>query len=257
MKNAFLQNRAPFAVGVAGLGAVCLVFADFALQWQSAPEWLKAVPFAAFVSAAWLLATGIALMIPRLAFWGAVSAAILFGIWALVFHGPLVAKQPGQIYLWLGIAETGCLMAAGLALMGGARQDARVVLAARVVFGLCAIVFGLSHFAYAEITAKMVPAWLPFPLAWAYLTGAGHLAAGLALVSGVKARLAAGLEAAMCASFVVLLHVPRVIADPKSQVEWTMLCVATAICGAAWVIRSYAATAGVALAETPAVVRVG
>jgi hypothetical protein len=60
----------------------------------------------------------------------------------------------------------------------------------------------------------------------------------------------------MCASFVVLLHVPRVIADPKSQVEWTMLCVATAIGGAAWVIRNYATTRGTTFVETPAVVRV-
>lgn len=254
MSNAFLQNRLPFALGVAGLGAVCLAFSDFALQWQSAPEWLKTVPFAAVISALWLLATGIALAVRRSAFWGAVSAAVLFGIWVFVFHGPLVAKAPSQIYLWLGIAETGCLMAAGIALIGATR-DARLAPVARILFGLCAIVFGLSHFAYAEITAKMVPGWLPFQLGWAYLTGAGHLAAGLALLFGVKARLAAGMEAAMCASFVVLLHVPRVLADPKSQVEWTMLCVATAICGAAWVIRNYATTPGVALVDTPAVVR--
>lgn len=240
MNNLSLVNRLPFAAGIAGLGAVCLVFRDFALQWQSAPEWVKLIPFAAIVSALWLVATGIALAVRRLAFAGAVSAAVLFGVWAFVFHGPLVAQQPTQLYLWLGMAETGCLMAAGLALIGADRQDARMLQGARIVFGLCAVVFGLSHFVYVDPTAKMVPAWLPFPLAFAYLTGAGHLAAGLALVSGVKARLAAGMEAAMCASFVILLHVPRVIAAPASQLEWTMVCVALAITGAAWVIRSYA-----------------
>lgn len=255
MKNAFLDSRAPFAIGVAGLGAVCLGFQDFALQWQSAPEWLKAVPFAANISALWLLATGIALMIPRTAFWGAVSAAVLFGVWAFVFHAPLVARQPSQIYLWLGIAETGCLVAAGLALAGATRQP-RLLPVARSFFGLCAIVFGLSHFAYAEITAKMVPSWLPFPLAWAYLTGAGHAAAGLALLSGIRAKLAAGMEALMCGCFVVLLHVPRVIADLKSQVEWTMLCVATAIGGAAWVIRNHAVTTKAPAVETSTAVRI-
>jgi uncharacterized membrane protein YphA (DoxX/SURF4 family) len=254
MNNAFV-NRVAFAAGVTGLGAVCLAFQDFALQWQSAPAWLKSVPYAATVSALWLVATGIALVVKRLALMGAVSAAVLFGVWAFVFHGPLVALQPGQVYLWLGIAETGCLMAAGLALAGAGMQNARLLLGARIVFGLCAIVFGLSHFVYADVTAKMVPGWLPFPLAWAYLTGLGHLAAGLALVSGVRAQLAAGMEAAMCFSFVVLLHVPRVIADPKSQVEWTMLCVALAISGAAWVIRSYATAPGLSFADSPAVVR--
>lgn len=256
MTTFLLANRLPFAVGVAGLGAVCLAFQDFALQWQSAPEWLKPVPFAAIASALWLLATGIALAVKRLAFPGAVSAAILFGVWTLVFHGPLAAQQPAQVYVWLGVGEAGSLMAAGLALVGVGTQNARLILGARIVFGLCAVVFGISHFAYAEITAKMVPGWLPVPLGWAYLTGCGHLAAGLALVSGVQARLAAGLEAAMCACFVILLHVPRVVAAPASQVEWTMLCVALAITGAAWVIRVYATKPGVLSANDSVAVQV-
>jgi hypothetical protein len=53
---------------------------------------------------------------------------------------------------------------------------------------------------------------------------------------------AAGLEAAMCACFVVLLHIPRVIAAPTSQIEWTMTCIALSITGAAWIIRSYTNT---------------
>lgn len=238
---------------MAGLGFVCLAFQDFALQWQAVPEWLKLIPYAAIISALWLIVTGVALVVRRLAFPGAISATVMFGVWALLFHGPLVALQPAQIYLWLGVGETGCLMAAGLALVGidmqNAVSGARLRLGARIVFGLCAVVFGLSHFAYAEITAKMVPAWLPFPLAWAYLTGAGHLAAGLALISGVRAQLAAGMEVAMCAAFVVLLHLSRVIAEPTSQVEWTMLCVALSISGAAWVIRTYATTPGASFAS--------
>lgn len=240
------MNRVPYAIGVAALGAVCLIFKDFALQWQSAPDWLKAIPFAAMVSALWLLATGLALLFEKMAWFGAISAGVLFGVWALVFNGPLAAANPSQIYLWLGVCESGCLMAAGLALAGAGIRDERVaaqiVLAARIVFGLCAIVFGASHFAYAEVTAKMVPEWLFYPIGWAYLTGAGHLVAGLALVSGVQARLAAGLEAAMCACFVVLLHIPRVIAAPTSQIEWTMTCIALSITGAAWIIRSYTNT---------------
>ena len=41
----------------------------------------------------------------------------------------------------------------------------------------------------------MVPAWIPpNQMFWAWATGAGHLAAGLALVSGIQARLAATLR---------------------------------------------------------------
>lgn len=67
----------------------------------------------------------------------------------------------------------------------------------------------------------MVPAWIPpngVFRAWA--TGAVHRAAGLALVSGIQARLAGTLLAAMMASFVILLHIPRVIASPGLHFEW-------------------------------------
>jgi hypothetical protein len=36
----------------------------------------------------------------------------------------------------------------------------------------------------------------------------------------------------MMASFVILLHIPRVIASPALHVEWAMLAVATGLAGA-------------------------
>ena len=92
-----------------------------------------------------------------------------------------------------------------------------------------------------EAVAAFVPAWIPpNQLFWAYATGVCYIAAGLALVSGVQARLAATLTAAMMATFVVLLHLPRLIASPMSQLELTMTAVAGSLTGAAILIRKYA-----------------
>ncbi len=44
----------------------------------------------------------------------------------------------------------------------------------------------------------------------------------------------------MMASFVVLLHLPRVIAAPDQHVEWIMLGVSSTLTGAAWLVRKYA-----------------
>ena len=112
---------------------------------------------------------------------------------------------------------------------------------ARIVAGLSACVFGFAHFNYIDFTASMVPAWIPpNGVFWAWATGAGHLAAGLSLVSGIRARLAATLLAGMMASFVVLLHLPRVVAAPDQHVEWIMLGVSSMLAGAAWLLRKYA-----------------
>ncbi|HET9474025.1 MAG TPA: hypothetical protein VFO82_09030, partial [Steroidobacteraceae bacterium] len=74
-----------------------------------------------------------------------------------------------------------------------------------------------------------------------YVTGVGHLAAGLSLLSGIRAALGAALLAVMMAVFVVLVHVPRVIAAPGEHLEWIMLGVALSLCGSAWAIRQHAA----------------
>ena len=71
----------------------------------------------------------------------------------------------------------------------------------------------------------------------AHLPGIGL--AGLALLSGVQARLAATLTTFMMACFVVLLHLPRVIANPELRVEWIMLAVSSSLTGAAWLVRKY------------------
>ena len=55
----------------------------------------------------------------------------------------------------------------------------------------CAIFFGGAHFAYPAATIPLVPAWLPPSQAfWAYATGLFHIAAGVAVLIGVRARLA-------------------------------------------------------------------
>ncbi|WP_457311411.1 DoxX family membrane protein [Sphingomonas sp. UYAg733] len=68
----------------------------------------------------------------------------------------------------------------------------------RYLFGVCPLIFGLSHFTYADFTAAMVPGWLPGPLVRAYATGIGHVAAGVGILSGIRSRLAATVLAAMC-----------------------------------------------------------
>jgi uncharacterized membrane protein YphA (DoxX/SURF4 family) len=98
---------------------------------------------------------------------------------------------------------------------------------------LCALEFALCHFVYVDVTASMVPGWLPARAGWAYATGVAHAAAGVALITGLRVRLAATLEAAMCAAFVLLVHLPRVAAAPADHGEWTSLVTAFAIAAAA------------------------
>jgi uncharacterized membrane protein YphA (DoxX/SURF4 family) len=234
-------NALPYALAAILLGAVGIWFGDFAMQWQGVPKAIPAMPWA-YVSGGILVAGG-ALILARQEKAGALILAAFYGLWVVAFHIPsTVMNAIGSIGAWNAPAESGFVTAGGLALLaahaGGARD--KLALAARLLAGASALVFGFAHFNYIDFTASMVPGWIPFKTFWAWATGAGHLLTGLALLTGFRARLAATCEAAMMGSFVLLLHLPRVVAAPDQHAEWIMLAMSSALAGAALLVRKYA-----------------
>lgn len=66
-----------------------------------------------------------------------------------------------------------------------------------VLYGISLPVFGVLPFIYADNVASLVPAFYPWPLVWAYITGAGNIVGGAAIALGVVSRLAAILAGGM------------------------------------------------------------
>ena len=228
------------AVSMLGLGLLGFVSGDFALNWQPVPAWVPGRTLLAYLTAAVFWALGAGLLVDRYKHSFALASAVAFLVWAVLLHGPGVATNPLSILPWLGFTErlevaAGALMLAATQVPGTVFAR-RAMLVGRIAFGACLPIFGLSHWAYAQFTADMIPAFIPAHLFLAYLTGTGHIAAGIAILTNVFARVAAILFATMVSSFVLLLHLPRVIADPGSRTEWTMLVIAMTISAAAWCV---------------------
>ena len=138
---------------------------DFAFQWQPVPPDVPARGALAMAAGALeVLAAVLLLLSGRLRAVGAWLAAVLLLGWAAL-HVPSIVQRPTSVADWLGIAET--------AAMASARADVRGRLVGRRRGGrgaarrhsscsaLSALVFGVSHFVYADFTASMIPAWLP------------------------------------------------------------------------------------------------
>jgi uncharacterized membrane protein len=223
------------AIGVLALGLLNLFYGDLLLQWQPAPKAAAWRMPAAYASALILLFVGVGLLIRRFERAAAALGAAWIALWVIFLHIPVAIALHGSVVAFLGIAES-TAMAIGLAML--VLRDARVRRVLTVVFGICLVIFGVSHFVYAEFTAAMVPAWLPARLVIAYLTGAIHAATGVCLIFGIVPRIAAAIEALMMTSFVVLLHIPHVLATPTNRAEQTMLAIAWTLSSAAWLVAT-------------------
>jgi uncharacterized membrane protein YphA (DoxX/SURF4 family) len=242
-----------FAVGMIGLGILGLVYGDFALVWQPVAAWFPARTPLAYCAAVLMLLGGIGLLFEATVRW---AIRILFPyliLWALL-KVPAIVVAPQIEGVWLGFGELAVLLAGGWTLFArlgfagiGDMPDRGVwkfvagengVRAARIFFGVFLIPIGLSHLMYVKETVTLVPHWLPFPIGWAYLTGAGQMACGLGVLFGVLPRVAALCEAGMISVFALLVWLPRIVAAPHERLPWTAFLITWAIGSAAWVVAA-------------------
>ena len=245
-----------FAAAMIGLGILGLVHGDFALVWQRIPiEPLPGRTAIAYACAVVELLGGIGLLLKPAS---TLALRLLFAfllLWLVLLKLPAVVLIPRMEATWLGFGEIAVMLAGvwiPLAADAGLQRrrtlkfvvGANGIRCARFLFIASLPMIGLSHFVYAAETVAYVPRWLPFPLGWAYLTGAASLATCLGLLCGVWPRLAATAEATMLGVITLLVWGPGLFALPPDRTQWTGFMISAAIAGAAWVVAdSYRAAA--------------
>ncbi len=238
-----------YGLAVIVLGVPGLVFGKFGAMGLALPAALGSRPLA-MIAAGVLILAGVALNLRRTAAIAALVLAAFFGLRVLAVEIPRAFTQPDVWVTWEVIAEPLAMALGGLLafLLVRGRRGGRAAMIGRLaprLFGACLVVFGISEFVYAAFTATFVPAWLPpSGLFWAYLTGGCQIAAGLALLGGIKARLAAILLTVMYLVFALIVHPPRVLADPSAPGAWSENGVNLVLLGAAWVLAEWLGRAG-------------
>jgi uncharacterized membrane protein YphA (DoxX/SURF4 family) len=233
-----------FGLAAAALGLVGLVWGDFAVVWEPDPDGVPGRNALAYAVAVPFLLAGLAILWNRAAQYGALALTFLYGLPVIFLDIPRVIADPSMFGNWYAVAEPLALAAGALVAYANCGRlesvtDRRLAKIGRVIFGLCLIVFGLAHLVYLDYTAKMVPAWIPpGQMFWAYATAVAHCAAGIALLSGICARIAAMLLSAMFVVFAVLVHAPTIFNDPHRHFYWVENSINFALIGSAWVIAA-------------------
>src|ERR1700742_3727930 len=82
---------------------------------------------------------------------------------------------------------------------------------AAIAFGLLMIIFSINHFKMDAAMDGAVPSYLPAPTFFVYLTGAGLVLAGIAIIINIKSRLAGYLLGLMLVLIALMIHLPPVV----------------------------------------------
>ena len=250
-----------FAVAMIGLGMLGFVRGDFEGVWNGVPEHLAAREILPYLCASVALACGLGLLFQRTAALAARVLLLYLLAWLILVKGRFLVIAPLEEGSYQSAGENAVIVAGAWVLyawFAGEWDRRRLAFAAgdngvriaRVFYGLAMIAFGFSHFVYLNMTAPLVPHWLPgTPVGWAYFTGGAYLAAGAAVLTGMLARLGAALSTAQMGSFTLLIWIPLVAAGDIGAFQWGEFVASCVLAASGWVITdSYREASWFALA---------
>jgi uncharacterized membrane protein len=121
----------------------------------------------------------------------------------------------------------------------------RLIAVGRAFYAVACVFFGLQHLIYGEFVTRIMPAWpawVPLRSAWAYLIGAGLIAAGALMFSGKRVRSTALLLAKILLFTAAVFALPTALVDASVGLAWTNAGKALALAGGALVVAATAET---------------
>jgi uncharacterized membrane protein YphA (DoxX/SURF4 family) len=232
------------------IGVVGLVSGRVASIWQPMPATLPGREILIYVTAVVLLASGVGLLVKRAAAPAALLLLLALIVWTALFKFPSIIRAPLVEGPYQSNGENAVLIAGAWILYGWSADSRKTIISrffagagglriAYLLYGLALVAFGLSHFFYLNLTAPLVPPWLPpGPVFWAYFTGSVYVATGIAVISGLAARAGAGIAAVEITLITFFVWGPMVLAGHMTAFNQQETILSWALTAASWVLAA-------------------
>ena len=234
-------GRIFIAVSLVVFGVQHFMYAGFVAG--LVPAWMPGRLFWAYFVGVAFFAAVAGILYQRLARPAATLLGVMFFLFVVLLHIPRIAAHPSDGNEWTSgfVALAMCGGAWVLARnspLAGRETSAPFLKLGRYFFAVAFVAFGIQHFVYARFAAGLGPPWFLGRPLWAYLTGAVFIAAGITILLGKMARLAATLLGTLISLFFLLLYVPRITAQLHNPGPWTSGFEVLALCGSAMVLAN-------------------
>ena len=245
-----------YGTSLAALGILQFLFDYFIASIPGPDSWIGvSFQLIGFVYKICLITMSLAIVVNYKTRITSIALATLLLAWIIFRHIPLVIfniTDPAEInYMCFGFAISG-----GAFFVAGSTRDNishpkkyfmlsglwSPYAIGKFFFGIPIIVFGLQHVLYAEFISSVIPNWIPGKFFWAYATGVVLICAGISILSDIKIKWSTLWLGVMINLWVLIVHLPAVIMNPKDGYEWTSLFQSVAISASAFLLRKNLAT---------------
>lgn len=187
---------------------------------QLVPKWMPARLFIAYFVGVAHLAAALSFVARRCVRWAAFFLALMFALFVLLMDLPAAVGHPAIRLDWSLAARETTFSVGALALFATAVRERwpmpsdKLASIARVWTGFVLIFYGIEHVLYPQFSpgvpdSKITSAWVPLPLAIAYLTGILLIAFGIAMLIRKFAGSAGAFAGWLMLLLTVALYVPE------------------------------------------------
>lgn len=223
MQNLIKTGQWMFAIGMAGLGLLGIVYKDFIIG--RPPAWPKEIdfnPILAYICSVVTIGAAIALVINKKPVIAACIIAFLILILSVSRHIPFFDPDQLNAYKSLALFGGALIIACSFIetnvfvmpeFIRKNKTQSNIIFIGCLSLAAFFILAGYAHFKFADFVNQFIPSYIPFHPFWTYCCGICLIAGGIGLTLPQTRKWAAFFSGIMITGWFLLLHIPRFFAN--------------------------------------------